>query len=285
MPSRLARTLTILAIVAIVITGCGATPTPTATPSAPPSPAGTAAPTKAPGAVSSPEPLVIFAGSAGKPPLDEAARLFRSRTGIPVEVTYGGSGTVLSQMILARTGDLYIPGSQDFMDVAETKQAVDPATRSILAYLIPAIAVQKGNPLGINSLQNLARPGLRVGLGNLETVCLGVFGKEILQTAGLWDQVSPNIVVYTKSCDDTATVLALGQVDVVIGWDVFDKWQPDKITVIPLPAKQVVKIGNIPVAIPSYSHNRGVAQEFIELLTSAEGKAIFARNGYLVNAP
>ena len=96
-------------------------------------------------------------------PLDELARAFESQRGVGVEITYGGSGTVLSQMMLARTGDLYIPGSQDFMDTAEAKGAVDPSTRKIVAYLVPAIAVPKGNPKNILTLAGpgAARPARR----------------------------------------------------------------------------------------------------------------------------
>ncbi len=232
-----------------------------------------------------PPTLVIFAGSAGKPPLDELAQSFQSANNVKVEITYGGSGTVLSQMILARTGDLYIPGSQDFMDTAEAKGAVDPSTRKIVAYLVPAIGVAKGNPKNIRTLADLGRPGIRVGIGNPETVCLGIFAEEILKQALLWDQTQPNIVVQAKSCDDAATILALGQVDAVIGWDVFGNWQPDKITVVPIPPEQVVKIGNIPVAVTKYVGNRDLADRFISHITGPEGQRVFSKNGYLVSPP
>ena len=229
--------------------------------------------------------LVIFAGSASKPPLDELARSFEASHNAKVEITYGGSGTVLSQMILARTGDLYIPGSQDFMDTAESKGAVDPSTRKVIAYLLPAIAVPKGNPKNIQTLQDLARPGLRVGIGNPDSVCVGLFAVEIFKSAGIWDKVQPNVVVQAKSCEDTANVLVLGQVDAVIGWDVFDDWQPDKITIVPLPKEQLVKVGNIPVALSVYVKNRALAQDFAALVTGPEGKATFARYGYVVDPP
>lgn len=229
--------------------------------------------------------LVVFAGSASKPALDELARDFQARRGVRVEITYGGSGTVLSQMILAKTGDLYIPGSQDFMDTAEAKGAVDPSTRSVVAYLIPAIAVPTGNPKGILTLQDLARPGLRVGIGNPDSVCLGLFAMEIFDKARLTEEIKRNIVVQAKSCDDTATILALGQVDAVIGWDVFDDWQPDKITVVPLPAEQVVKTGNIPVALSAFVRSKELALEFVSYITGAEGRRVFAKHGYLVDAP
>ena len=53
-------------------------------------------------------------------------------------------------MELAKTGDIYIPGSPDYMIKSENKKITDPATTKILAYLVPVIAVQHGNPRNIN---------------------------------------------------------------------------------------------------------------------------------------
>ncbi|HPU31022.1 MAG TPA: hypothetical protein PLM71_12025, partial [Syntrophorhabdaceae bacterium] len=48
--------------------------------------------------------LIVFAGAASKPPAEEAANLFEKKTGIKVNLTFGGSGFVLSQMSLAKKG-------------------------------------------------------------------------------------------------------------------------------------------------------------------------------------
>lgn len=231
------------------------------------------------------QPLLVFAGSASKQPLDEAASAFQKRTGIPVSVTYGGSGTLLSQMILARAGDVFIPASQDFMDTAETKGAVDPSIRRIIAYLLPVIAVQKGNPLASTTLEDLTLPGRRVGIANPESVVVGTMASEILNRAGLWDRVQPNIVVQAKSADDLASILALGQMDAVIGWDVFDKWWPEKITVVPLPASQLTRVGSIVAAISTYTSMRQDAHRFLDFITAADGQAIFSRNGFQTTEP
>ena len=45
--------------------------------------------------------ITVFAGSASKPPLDEAGLAFEKATGVKVYFNYGGSGTVLSQMKLS----------------------------------------------------------------------------------------------------------------------------------------------------------------------------------------
>jgi molybdate transport system substrate-binding protein len=114
--------------------------------------------------------IQVFAGSASKPPLDEAAQLFQKQTGIKVYLTYGGSGAVLSQMKLSRTGDLYIPGSPDYLKKAERDNVIDPSSSKIVAYLVPAIGVQRGNPKNIQSLGDLVKPGIKVGIANPDSV-------------------------------------------------------------------------------------------------------------------
>ncbi|QGP90928.1 Bacterial extracellular solute-binding protein [Neomoorella glycerini] len=225
--------------------------------------------------------LQVFAGAASKPPLEEIATLFMQKSGVKVNLTFGGSGSVLSQMKLSRQGDIYIPGSSDFMEMAKKEGVVDAKTEQILVYLIPAINVPKGNPQGIRSLNDLARPGMRVGLARPETVCVGLYGVEILEKAGLADKVKKNIVTYAESCEKTANLVALKQVDAVIGWDVFQKWDPAKIETIYLPPEQVTRIGYIPAAISNFSQQKELAALFLAFLTSEQGKEVFRKYGYL----
>ena len=96
--------------------------------------------------------IMAFCGSASKPAMEEAAKTFEEKTGIKVELTFGGSGTMLSQMKLSKQGDLYIPGSPDYMAKAKRDGVVYPDTVKNIAYLVPAIDVQEGNPKNIQSL-------------------------------------------------------------------------------------------------------------------------------------
>lgn len=223
----------------------------------------------------------VFAGAASKPPLEEIAAQFEARTGIKVSLTFGGSGTVLSQMKLSKQGDIYLPGSSDFMELAKKEGVVAPETERIVVYLVPAINVPKGNPQNIQELEDLAKPGVKVGLARPDTVCVGLYGAEILEKAGLDNQVKKNIVTYAESCEKVANLVALRQVDAVLGWEVFASWDPDKIETIHLPPDKVTRIGYIPVAISNYTAKRDLAQQFIDYLTSDEGKSIFKKWGYL----
>jgi molybdate transport system substrate-binding protein len=224
-------------------------------------------------------PITIFAGSASKPALEEAARLYQARTGQRVEMTFAGSGTVLAQVKLEHVGDLYVPGSDDYMDKAAAAGAVITSTRKILAYLVPAILVAKGNPKHIRGLADLARPDVRVVIGQKGAVCLGDAAEGILAKAGLLDKVRPRIISYGTSCEEVQNALLMGEADAVIGWDSMFRQHRDKITLIPIP-KKLNRTFNIPGAIITWSRNRQAAQAFLGFLASRTGKAIFTKYGY-----
>ncbi len=229
--------------------------------------------------------VMAFVGAASKPPTTEVKQAFEeANPGIVVDISFGGSGTLLNQMTLEETGDIYMPGSDDYMDKAEEKQAVLPETRRIAAYLIPMICVQRRNPKNIRSLQDLARPGIVVGLAQAGAVCLGDVSDEILRSAGLEKQVKQNVITYARSCDQTQQLVQLGEVDAVIGWDAFEHWAPDEIDVVPI-AREHLRVRSIPAAISVYARHPEAAQRFIDFLTSEEGKAIFSKHGYSVSPP
>jgi len=225
--------------------------------------------------------IVAFVGSASKPALEEAAAVFAQRTGIRTELHFGGSGTMLSQMKMAEKGDLYIPGSPDYMMMAARDGVIDPTTIRIIAYLVPAIIVQRGNPENLRSLGDLARPGLRVGIADPETVCIGLYAMEIFSSNHLLEEVSKNIVTYAESCAKTAALIGLKKVDAVIGWRVFAHWNPETMEAVYLKPGEIPRLAYIPAALSTYAQDVEAAQRFIDFLTSREGQRIFARWGYL----
>jgi len=230
--------------------------------------------------------LLIFAGAASKPATEEAVRIFQERFGRRVDVNFGGSGFVLSQMKLGKRGDLYFPGSSDFMEMAKREGLVFSESEKILVYLIPAINVQKGNPKRIYSLRDLTRNGLRVAIANPEMVCVGTYAVEVVEknlTSVEKEKFKKNLVTYTESCEKTANIISLKAVDAVLGWRVFQYWDPERIETIFLNPEEVPRIGYIPIAISKFTQDKALAQTFIDFLLSPAGKAIFRKYHYLMD--
>jgi molybdate transport system substrate-binding protein len=228
--------------------------------------------------------LSVFAAAGTKPAFDEVGERFTEEYGTAVELTYAGGGEVLNQMVLSQSGDVYVAPEQRFMDSAVEKGAVDAATITSVAYMIPVIGVTKGNPMNIQTLADLARPGIRVAVTRPETTLLGDLAPEIFEKAGLSEAISQNIVTEAARPDNIVTMLIMGQVDAGIIWNFYQVQDPDDIEVIYLPPEQLTGVGEIQIAISTYSQDKKTAQQFIDYVVSSSGKEIFKKCGYLVNS-
>ena len=228
--------------------------------------------------------LLIFAAGGTKAPIDAAAAAFEEKYGTKVTVNYGGGGEILSNMVLSEQGDVFIAPEQRFMNKAKQQGAIDNAvTPTVLAYMIPVIAVQEGNPLNIQSLADLAGSGVKIAMGNPDTTLLGEVGPQILQRAGLYDSVSPNIVTNVPQVNTIITNLKTKQVDAGFVWHYFGVTTANDIDIIWIPAEYITGIGEIQASVTTYSEESWTADQFVNFLSSADGQAIFEQYGYIVD--
>lgn len=288
-PVRFALVCLILLVLLISTNGCANTAPPSTANSSHPSPSGASPSIQSsegqttvasiPPAYA--EEIAVFAAAGTKPAIDEAAKLFEQKYGTRVSINYGGGGEVLSGMVLAKKGDIYIAPEQKFMDSARKQGAVTRDATS-LAFMIPVIGVQKGNPQNIKSLSDMARPGIRVVMGRQETTALGIIGPEILRKAGLYEAVQPNIVTNAPQVTAMVTMLKMNQVDTGFIWHYFGTTSAGDVDIIWIPAEYVTGIAEIQAAVSNYCLDTKTAEQFISLLASPEGKAIFKKNGYIV---
>ncbi len=228
-----------------------------------------------------PRSLMVFAGTASQPALEAAAAAYKKKTGVKVEISFAGSGTLLTQITQEHVGDLYIPGSDDYAAKAIRKGAIDPGSVKILAYLVPAILVAKGNPKGVSGLNSLGKPGMRVVLAQKGVACLGDVSEDILTKAGLAAKVHRNVVSYATTCEETLNTLLMGEADAIIAWDVYARQHPRQAQLIPIDNKYV-RARYIPGAVITWSKNKTAASAFLAYLTGPSGRYLFKSKGYTV---
>ena len=172
------------------------------------------------------------------------------------------------------------------MEVAKREGLVYPESEKIVAYLVPAINVQKGNPKGIYSLKDLTKMGIRLAIANPEMVCVGTYAVEVIErnlNSQEKESFRRTLVNYTDSCEKTANVISLRAVDAVIGWRVFQYWDPERIETVYLKPEEIPRIGYIPVAISKFTKDRALAQAFVDFILSPQGKSIFQKYNYLMD--
>ncbi len=162
-------------------------------------------------------PLTLYCAAGIKRPVEAAAREYQAAYGAPIEIQYGGSGTLLANIEVARMGDLYLAADESYIRLAREKGL---AAESIpLAWLTPGIAVAEGNPKGITGIQDLLKEDIRVALANPDAAAVGRITRMTLTRAGLWAALEKKTKVFKPTVNDLATDVSIKAVDAAIIWD------------------------------------------------------------------
>jgi molybdate transport system substrate-binding protein len=159
--------------------------------------------------------LLVFCAAGIKKPVSAAAERYREEFGIEVQLQYGGTGTLLSQVRVAKQGDVFIAADDGAVEAAIEHGAVVEVLT--LANQYPVIAVAKGNPKGVKSIEDLFRADLRVAVANPEAASIG---KATRRAVGdRWKELEAKVVTMKPTVTELAADLTLGAVDAAVLWN------------------------------------------------------------------
>ena len=219
--------------------------------------------------------LLVYSGAGLKKPMSEIGEVFTDKYGIGVEYTFAGSGTLMTQMELSRKGDAFIPGGTPDYRIAREKGLVGEP--GYVAYHVPVIAVGKGNPHNITSVDDFARPGLKIALGGVNSTSIGGAGDKLFRAHGIRDAVEANVVLRAPTINEVVVAMNMGTADAALL--TLDQINPEKMDTIDLAQEDNLAL-IVPIGATTFTAQPDAAQAFVEFVTSDEGKAIFAKHGF-----
>jgi molybdate transport system substrate-binding protein len=258
---------TLLVVCALFAAGCTSSPnTGTQSPAVTPN---TATPS------GTQDGIIVFAGAGLKAPLDEIGTAFTQKYGIPVQYNYGGAGTLVTQMNLTRKGDVFMPGSTTEFQIAKDQGLV--TTNELVAYHVPVIAVQKGNPKNISGLKDFAQPGLKIALGDANATAIGKAGTKMFKQLNITSAVEKNVITRTPTINELTIIMNTGQADAALL--TLDQIDAAKVDAVAIPLKDNA-ILITPIGATTYTRNTDAAAKFIAYVASDEGKAYFAKHNF-----
>ncbi len=227
--------------------------------------------------------LLVHAGAGIRPALDDAATAFTKKTGVKIDYNYKGSGCLLPDVLMSGKGDVYIPGEDYYLKQALQRKLIQPGAK-IVASMTTVIIAGPGNPKGIRTLQDLAKPGVRFGLGDPKVVACGRAGQEALTKAKAWSAAQKNQVMSAQNVSELSNAVRLGNLDAAIVWNATAAmYSAQNLTTVPVPAKFAVT-SKVPVGVVAKSSHPREAQQFADFLASPEGRQIFLKHGFGVPA-
>lgn len=235
----------------------------------------------------------IFSARACAAPLEEAARLFEAGTGIHVEISVcnrhcaspkaeeatgkTGGDDFLLEIADAGIHDLAIAGAEYLLDDGEIRGLVQKGQRRTIAYRTSAIVVPAGNPAGIRTIDDLARPGVKVGVSVID--CLKGLWEDVTGRLGQLEPVRHNITFRANGCVALVEAVSQRVVDAAFGWTSFHHLDPKRLEIIAMPRDQQVWRGT-GVGLLSFAKQTTPAIQFMNFLTTPEIRAIYVRYGW-----
>ncbi len=219
--------------------------------------------------------LLVYAGSMLRPAVEETFKLFEAREGVRITRVYNGCGILVAQMKAGQQPDAYFACDSEFMN--EVQDLFQP--RANVAQNELVILVPKGNQHAIATLADLAKPGLRVGIGHEKQCAMGWLTQRTLVEGGVKDQVMSNVTVQTPTGDMLVNQLKTGSLDAAVAYISNAAGSADVLDAIRIRGLQC-SIAIQPLAISRTTKYPLLMDRLATSLKSAESKSQFLSFGF-----
>ncbi len=221
--------------------------------------------------------LFVYCAAGTRPAIQEIVDQYADEFGVEVEIQYQGSNTLLSQIEVSRTGDVYIAADESYIRLGRQRGLIQEAMT--IARQTPVIAVRQGNPRGIRSIADLLRDDVDTALGSPDQAAVGRVTRKLLQASGHWKLLEPRVAVFKPTVPEVANDVLLGTVDAAIVWDA---------TLVNYPGLEAVHVPEleqgtaaISVGVLSSATSPPRALHFARYLSAPEkGQRVLKRRGF-----
>lgn len=226
--------------------------------------------------------LTIFAAASLTEALGDVGDAFAAANpDVRLSFNFAGSQQLAQQIAQGAPGDVFASANEAQMASVVATGQIERATARVFAGNRLVVAYPPDNPAGIERLEDLARPGIKLVLAAPE-VPAGAYAPVFLERAAARfgpeypAAVMANAVSYEPSVRAVFTKVALGEADagIVYATDVASNpEQPVGKLAIPDDLNVTAYYLAAPLA---YSHHPALADAFIAFLLSPEAQAILA---------
>ena len=135
------------------------------------------------------EPLIIQCAAALREPMEEIIPLFEQQKGIPIEVRYGESASILTNLRVTKQGDIFLPADDSYIaDAEDLLGDVLP-----LAKMNAALVVNPAFGRSINTWEDLFKGETQIAIANPKAAAVSRLTKAHLDDS-TWKRLSARAV-------------------------------------------------------------------------------------------
>jgi len=221
--------------------------------------------------------ITFFSGSVNRKGLANAIKTFEEREGVRVNTVFNGCGILTAQMRTIHSDgsfpDAYMACDQSYLDVVQ--DLFGEGTQVTKTRIV--IVVAEGNPKNIQTLEDLARPGIRLAVGQPEQCTIGMLSRKLLESVGLYTKlIENNVVTQTATSAMLVPAVTTGAADAVLAYrtDTIPEAERVDAVLIDSPLARAVQ----PFALSRKSDQHLLGARLFETIT--EARAAFEEAGF-----
>ena len=228
--------------------------------------------------------LTVFAAASLVDAFGEIGQAFEAtHPGVNVVFNLGGSQNLRTQLEQGAQADVFASANRKEMDAVAAAGLVAPGAARTFVTNQLVVVLPAGNPGGVHTLQDLARPGLKLVLAD-EAVPAGRYAREVLDRlnasygASFRDDVLANVVSNEDNVKQVLAKVQLGEADAGIVY-ASDALAASELLTIAIPAQANV-VAEYPIAALAGAPSPALAAEFVDFVLSPEGQSILKKWGF-----
>jgi len=220
--------------------------------------------------------LTVYCAAGIRPALDKLAQEYESKYGVEILFVPGNSGSLLGQIEIRQSGDLYIPADESFVEIGRKKGILEDSLP--LAQFELCLAVAPGNPKSIERVADLLRDDVTFVIAD-PSAGVGKATKKVFEDLGLWDEIDEAKRTQKVTVNEVALDVQSGAVDAGLVWDSTAKqYGLEIIATDSLPRH----VATISASLISQSGLPDEAMRFARFLASPEhGNPVFSQNHFV----
>lgn len=218
--------------------------------------------------------LTVYAAASLTAAFEQVAEEFEAaHEGVDLELSLGGSSDLVTQIQEGAPADVFASA-----DTATMDELVDAdltgAEPQVFATNTLEIAVPPGNPAGVTTLEDLARPGLQLVVCAPEVPC-GAAAERVADAAGV--TLAP--VSEEQSVTDVLGKVTSGEAEAGLVYVTDVRAAGGRVEGIPFPESGSV-VNTYPIATVDGSDEADLAAEFVAFVLGEPGQGVLADAGF-----
>lgn len=209
----------------------------------------------------------------------EIGKLWEEETGHTVAFNLGSTGQLAQQIERGAPVDLLAAANKKFVEDLDEKGLLLSDTMALYGIGRLTLWQREDSTLEIKNIADLTNPEVRrVAIANPDHAPYGVAAREALQSAGIWDELQPKLIL-GENIKQTQHYGATGHVDVAIAALSISVGKPGKRTLVPAelhnPLEQML-------AVPKSALHPEEARQFGAFINGEKGRPLMQKYGFVL---